>query len=130
MPGDELRLRAWDQKLNDRVTHALNGLLSPIIETRWRPCAWHEPKDLFLIRYSKDRQPSLRLHEDKSYFSCSIQLQRGRCGGEMVFPRQNFSDALVPTGSLLCWPSRITHPHQIRPVQKGQRVSLVVWTQT
>ena len=27
VPGDELRLRAWDQKLNDRVTHALNGLL-------------------------------------------------------------------------------------------------------
>ena len=61
-------------------------------------------------------------------------LARSRCGktavaGNCFFPRQNYTDRLIPLGWLLVWPSRITHPHQVTPVSgKGERVSLVVWT--
>ena len=128
VPGDELRIKRLDSKLWDGLTTALRDHLAPVINARWRPAQWKDPSDAFLIRYSTERQPTIRLHEDISYFSCSIRLRKACAGGELQFPRQNFADSLVPDGWLLCWPSRITHPHQVRPVRKGARVSLVVWT--
>ena len=128
VPGDELRIKRLDSKLWDGLVTALGDHLAPVINARWRPAHWKDPFDAFLIRYSTERQPSIRLHEDISYFSCSIRLRKACAGGELHFPRQNFADSLVPDGWLLCWPSRITHPHQVRPVRKGARVSLVVWT--
>ena len=128
VPGDELRIKRLDGLLWDGLVTALGDHLAPVINARWRPSTWKDPSDAFLIRYSTQRQPSIRLHEDISYFSCSIRLRKACAGGELYFPRQNFADSLVPDGWLLCWPSRITHPHQVRPVRKGARVSLVVWT--
>ena len=128
VPGDELRIKRLDGALWDGLTAALAEHLAPVIEARWRPSIWKHPCDAFLIRYSPESQPAIRLHEDISYFSCSIRLRKACAGGELLFPRQNFSDTLIPDGWLLCWPSRITHPHQVRPVRKGSRVSLVVWT--
>ncbi len=129
VPGDELRVRALDLELWDWLTDTLGKKLAPVVEARWRPARWSGVKDAFLIRYSKDKQPAIRLHEDKSYFSCSIRLRAACAGGALWFPRQNFSDERVPDGWLLCWPSRITHPHQVLPVRKGRRVGLVVWTE-
>lgn len=128
VPGDELRLKKLDLALWDWLGKTLKERLAPVINARWRPALWRHPSDAFLIRYSPDKQPSLRLHEDISYFSCSVRLRRSCCGGELIFPRQNFSDGLVPDGWLLVWPARITHPHQVLPVRKGKRISLVVWT--
>ena len=128
VPGDELRIKRLDGALWDGLTAALAEHLAPVIEARWRPSTWRDPCDAFLIRYSPESRPAIRLHEDISYFSCSIRLRKACAGGELLFPRQNFSDTLIPDGWLLCWPSRITHPHQVRPVRKGSRVSLVVWT--
>ena len=58
----------------------------------------------------------------------SIGTPKSSTSGELLFPRQNYADTLIPDGWLLCWPSRITHPHQVRPVRKGTRISLVVGT--
>lgn len=128
VPGDELRLKRLDGLLWDGLVTALGDHLAPVVAARWRPSTWKDPCDAFLIRYTPERQPSIRLHEDISYFSCSIRLRKACAGGELHFPRQNFADSLVPDGWLLCWPARITHPHQVRPVRKGARASLVVWT--
>ncbi len=128
VPGDELRLKRLDLALWDWLGATLKDRLGPIINARWRPALWHDLSDAFLIRYSPDKQPSLRLHEDISYLSCSVRLRRSCRGGELIFPRQNFSDGLIPDGWLLVWPARITHPHQVLPVRKGKRISLVVWT--
>ena len=128
VPGDELRVRALDSALAGWITTTLKERLAPIIDARWRPARWHDPSDTFLIRYSANRQNGIRLHEDISHFSCSIRLASARCGGELVFPRQNFSDRTVPTGWLLVWPSRITHPHMVTPVTAGERLSWTVWT--
>ena len=133
VPGDELRLNVLDLALRDWLEKTLSERLPPIVEQRWKPARWPLSKtggvkDAFLIRYSAEGQASIRLHEDRSYFSCSVRLRTACAGGELYFPRQNFNDALVPSGWLLLWPSRITHPHQVLPVSKGRRVSLVVWT--
>ena len=128
VPGDELRVQAWNEECRDQLTEHLSSVLQPIVEAVWRPARWRDPKDLFFIRHSPSGQAELRLHEDKSYLSCSIKL-RGACsGGELWFPRQNFSDSLIAPGWLIIWPSEVTHPHRVLPVKKGKRVSMVVWT--
>ena len=128
VPGDELRLNAWDAGSARLLAGYLTSVLKPIVESVWRPASWREPKDLFFIRHSPSGQAELRLHEDKSYLSCSIKL-RGACsGGDLWFPRQNFSDSLIAPGWLIIWPSTVTHPHRVLPVKKGKRVSIVVWT--
>ena len=84
---------------------------------------------MFLIRYSKDRQGQIGLHNDRSFFSCSIVLRKACCGGELTFPRQGYKDADIAVGWLLVWPAPITHPHMVQAVERGQRVSMVVWTE-
>ena len=128
VPGDELRLKKWDEVRAEEITALLNEHLPTIVESHWRPATFRPPADSFFIRYSSGGQPSIRLHEDVSYLSCSIKLRAACDGGELWFPRQNFSDRLIPAGWLLIWPSRITHPHQVLTVTKGRRISIVVWT--
>ena len=128
VPGDELRLKKWDEVRAEEITALLNEHLPAIVESHWRPATFKPPADAFFIRYSSGGQPAIRLHEDVSYLSCSIKLRAACAGGELWFPRQNFSDRLIPPGWLLIWPSRITHPHQVLTVTKGRRISIVVWT--
>ena len=130
VPGDELRLREWSAAQAKRMDDDLDRILGPVVETFWRPATWRGASDVFFIRYSKDRQPSLRLHEDISYVSCSIKLRPACAGGELWWPRQNVTDALIPVGWLVAWPSRVTHPHQVKPVTRGRRMSIVVWTKS
>ena len=129
VPGDELRLNRFDWVLHAWIIAALNDTLSPVVNSRWRPAAWHPPSDLFFIRHQRGRQDHIDLHEDISYFSGSVALQRARSGGALYFPRQNYFDEHLPLGWLLLWPSRITHPHQVLPVRAGRRVSMVMWTE-
>ena len=128
VPGDELRIKTHQAVMFASIEDELKKRLEGVIKQRWNPCVWKSVKDLFLIRYSRKAQPSIRLHEDQSYFSCSIVLKRACDGGDLYFPRQRYNDRLVEVGTLLVWPSRITHPHCVSPVKKGSRVSMVVWT--
>ena len=128
VPGDELRMRVWDASRATQFAGLLKTHLAPTVESHWRPAFWQSPSDVFFIRYSASGQAGLRLHEDKSYLSCSIKLVGACAGGQLWFPRQNFNDSLIPSGWLLMWPSRITHPHQVLPATKGRRLSIVVWT--
>ena len=129
VPGDELRLNLVDLAWWHWFEDTLKKNLAPILSQRWRPSEWSSLKDLFLIRYTIGRQPSIRLHNDISRFSCSIRIRAANTGGQLYFPYQNFSDILVANGDLLVWPARITHPHKVEPVRQGNRTSLVVWTQ-
>ena len=128
VPGDELRIKTHQAAMFDSIEVELKKRLEDVIRQRWNPCEWKSVKDLFLIRYSRKTQPSIRLHEDRSYFSCSIVLRRACDGGDLYFPRQRYNDRLVEVGTLLVWPSRVTHPHCVSPVKKGSRISMVVWT--
>ena len=128
VPGDELRYNRWRPDEAEAIKLLLQDQLAPIINARWNPAVWHAVKDLFLIRYSTGRQSQIHLHNDISHFSCSLVLLQACKGGHLLFPRQGYDDHMVEPGTLLCWPSQITHPHMVTPVKKGQRVSLVVWT--
>ena len=129
VPGDELRIKLLDSRLFRSIEEGLEKYVAPAIQQRWRPTTWKTVRDMFLIRYSTEKQAGIRLHEDISYLSCSIVLARACGGGELYFPRQGFTDRMIKPGGLLVWPSRITHPHCVTPVAKGRRVSLVVWTE-
>ena len=85
--------------------------------------------DALVQRNTKDALGSMRLYDDPgSYFSCSVKLKEPNGGGELVFPRQNYSDRLVPVGSLLVWPSQITHPYMMTKIKYGEGISLRMWT--
>lgn len=47
-------------------------------------------------------------------------------GGELFFPRQNLT-VKPETGALVLFPANFTHPHEVKPVTKGTRYSLVTW---
>ena len=128
VPGDELRVRALDRAAHEMLEALLERVARPALEARWRPATWSGLKDLFLIRYQRDRQGDIGLHCDRSHFSCSVVLRRACDGGELAFPRQSWTDADIGAGWLLAWPAPITHPHMVHPVRRGKRVSLVAWT--
>lgn len=50
----------------------------------------------------------------------------GYKGGDLVFPRQGLRFKPEP-GTLILFPSGITHPHAVEPVTEGVRHSVVCW---
>jgi predicted 2-oxoglutarate/Fe(II)-dependent dioxygenase YbiX len=48
-------------------------------------------------------------------------------GALLDFPRQQFTNAQLPVGSLLAWPSLVTHPHGSTPIISGVKYSLTIW---
>jgi len=59
--------------------------------------------------------------------SASVRLNDGYAGGALEFPRQGFNNASTPVGTLVAWPSLVTHPHRSVPVRRGVKYSLTVW---
>lgn len=58
--------------------------------------------------------------------SCSINLNSGYEGGEISF----FGNTYIPKvgqGDALLFPSNFMYPHQVLPVTKGTRYSIVTW---
>jgi predicted 2-oxoglutarate/Fe(II)-dependent dioxygenase YbiX len=58
--------------------------------------------------------------------SCSIALNDDYEGGEMVF----FSGEKIyrlSKGDIIMFPSSFTYPHQVLPITKGVRYSIVTW---
>jgi predicted 2-oxoglutarate/Fe(II)-dependent dioxygenase YbiX len=72
-------------------------------------------------------QEELRMHHDVAQVSASIKLNNDYEGAELEFPRQGFTNADVPVGDLLAWPSMVTHQHASRPLTKGVKYSLTIW---
>ncbi len=86
------------------------------------------PDDIFALKYAEETQTSLDLHHDESYISCSVKLNEDYEGAVLEFPRQEFSNADIHIGELICWPSKITHPHRSTPLTHGEKFSLTIWT--
>ena len=49
-------------------------------------------------------------------------------GAALEFPRQEFSNLDIHVGDLICWPSKITHPHRSTQLEEGEKYSLTIWT--
>lgn len=127
VPGNEISLAAISPALYQAVQDDLGVRIWPQLREVWPLIDYHGLRDAFVIRYAVGEQEELRLHHDVAQVSASVKLDGGYGGGVLEFPRQGASNAEVPVGSLLAWPSLVTHPHRSTPLTSGVKHSLTIW---
>jgi hypothetical protein len=127
VPGEEVSLAAISPRLFAAVQDDVGLRLWPTLRQRWPLIDYHGLRDAFVIRYEPGRQTELRLHHDVAQVSASVKLNDDYQGGVLEFPRQQASNADLPVGALLAWPSLVTHPHRATPVTSGVKYSLTIW---
>ena len=99
----------------------------PALLATWPAIEYAGLRDAFVIKFTPGGQAALPLHHDVAQVSASVRLNDGYEGGALEFPRQGFSTAEVPVGTLVAWPSLVTHPHRSAPVRRGVKYSLTIW---
>ena len=127
VPGHEVSLALISPRLFEAVQNDLGARIWPRLQAHWPLIDYCGLRDVFVIKYSFDSQTELRIHHDVAQVSASVKLNDDYHGAELEFPRQEFTNASVPVGSLLVWPSLVTHPHQTRPLESGVKYGLTVW---
>jgi hypothetical protein len=127
VPGHEVSLAAISPALYAHVQDDLGMRIWPQLQEVWPLIDYHGLRDAFVIRYAAGEQEELRLHHDVAQVSGSVKLDDGFSGSELRFPRQGVDNADVPVGSLLVWPSLVTHPHETAPLTSGVRHGLTIW---
>jgi hypothetical protein len=127
VPGREISLAAISPRLFEHVQDDLGRRLWPQLQTVWPLIEYHGIRDAFVIRYAPGEQTELRLHHDIAQVSGAVRLNDGYAGAELRFPRQGIDNRDVPVGSILAWPSLVTHPHEAAPLTAGVKYSLTIW---
>ena len=127
VPGYEVSLAAISPRLFEAVENDIGARMWPAIRQWWPYVDYHGLRDVFVSRYALGEQEELRMHHDVAQVSASIKLNNDYEGAELEFPRQDFTNADVPVGDVLVWPSLVTHPHASRPLRSGVKYSLTVW---
>ena len=127
IPGQEISLAAISPSLFETVQNDMGSRIWPQLQQHWPLIDYHGINDAFIIRYEVGGQEELRIHHDVAQVSASVKLNNDYTGAELQFPRQNFSNAQAPVGSLIAWPSLVTHPHLSAPITSGVKYSLTIW---
>jgi hypothetical protein len=127
VPGEEISLAAISPRLFEAVQDDVGTRLWPALRRHWPLIDYHGLRDAFVIRYEPGRQTALRLHHDVAQVSASVKLNDGYEGGVLEFPQQQTSNQSLGVGSLLAWPSLVTHPHRATAVTSGVKYSLTIW---
>ena len=127
VPGHEVSLAVISPRLFEHVIIDIGERLWPQLRQVWPYIDYHGLRDAFVIRYAIGEQESLRIHHDVAQVSASIKLNDGYEGGDLEFPLQGFSNADLPVGSVLAWPSLVTHPHQTNQLRGGVKYALTIW---
>jgi hypothetical protein len=127
VPGQEISLAAISPKLFESVQNDMGMRIWPQLQQQWPLIDYHGINDAFIIRYEVGGQEELRIHHDVAQVSASVKLNNDYTGAELQFPRQEFSNAMMPVGSLIAWPSLVTHPHLSAPITNGVKYSLTIW---
>ena len=127
VPGHEVSLATISPHLYETFQDDLGRRIWPQLQGVWPLIDYHGLRDAFVIRYAIGEQESLREHHDVAQVSGSIRLDDDHDGAELRFPRQDVDNAAVPVGSLLAWPSLVTHPHEVAPVRRGVKHGLTIW---
>ena len=122
-----MRLRELD--LGDNISKHWERSISPIIQKHWDMCGWYGLRDAFIIKYTMEGQKKLRVHTDASLVTGSVKLNDSYSGGELYFPRQDFSNKDIPVGKCILFPGQVTHCHESKPITEGTKYSLTMWTQ-
>ncbi len=127
VPGQEVSLAVISPRLFAAVQQDIGQRIWPRLREVWPFIDYHGLRDVFVIRYAAGRQEELRIHHDVAQVSASVKLNAGYEGAELAFPRQGFTNADVPVGELLAWPSLVTHPHRTERLRSGVKYALTVW---
>ena len=85
-----------------------------------------------IMRY----QPGHKFREHTDHYSGAprtlsiiIQLNDQYEGGRLSFWQGRYAPPMTEPGDAVVFPSALCFPHQVEPITKGTRYSLVVWTQ-
>lgn len=127
VPGYEVSLAVISPRLFEAVQDDLGLRIWPRLRTVWPYVDYYGLRDVFVIKYALGQQETLRIHHDVAQLSASVKLDDAYEGGELDFPRQGVTNAGVPVGHLLAWPSLVTHPHQSLQLVSGVKYSLTMW---
>ncbi len=128
VPGRELSLAAISPVLFANLEGHLRQLVVPMLRSHWPTIADAGVHDAFVIKYAAGTsRADLPLHHDVAQISGSVRLNDGYEGGVLEFPRQGFSNEKMPIGTLLVWPSLVTHPHRSSAVTRGVKYALTIW---
>ena len=127
VPGHEVSLATISPRLYQLVQDDLGARIWPQLQGVWPLIDYHGLRDAFVIRYALGEQEELRAHHDVAQVSATVKLDDDYEGAELVFPRQGVDNAIVPVGSLLAWPSLVTHPHEAAPLRRGVKHGLTIW---
>ena len=125
----DLSLAAISPRLFEAFENDIGARMWPKIRNWWPIVDYHGLRDAFVIRYALGEQEELRLHHDVAQVSASIKLNDDYEGAELEFPRQGWTNADMPVGTLVAWPSLVTHPHATRPLRSGVKYSLTIWSE-
>jgi hypothetical protein len=127
VPGHEVSLATISPVLFDAAQIDIGRRVWPILQDRWPLIEYRGLRDAFVIRYRAGEQESLRLHQDIAQVSMTVRLNEDYAGAALHFPRQGWSNAHQPIGSLIAWPSLVTHPHEALPLTSGVKYGLTIW---
>tara|TARA_Y100000356_G_scaffold132086_1_gene136819 strand:- start:103 stop:1539 length:1437 start_codon:yes stop_codon:yes gene_type:complete len=125
-PAQEIRLKElglWKELDRHWQEHIV-----PLVEKYWQPLQMYGLRDGFVMRYAMDTQVSLNLHHDASLVTGSIKLNDDYEGAELVYPRQQFSNAEIPVGKCILFPGQVSHGHECLPLKSGVKYSLTIWS--
>ena len=126
VPGQELRFK--ELSMWNEVSKHWDNSIRAVIEKYWDMCGYYGLRDAFLIKYDLKGQRKLRLHTDASLVTGSVKLNDDYTGGELYFPRQDFSNKDVPVGKCILFPGQVTHSHTSKELESGTKFSLTMWT--
>ena len=82
-----------------------------------------------LLRYKEGqyyKQHTDSFKEEPRVVSCSFALNNDYEGGEFAFFDRSLT-VRVPKGSAILFPSNFMYPHEILPITKGTRYSIITW---
>ncbi len=127
VPGHEVSLAAISPALFRAVETDVGVRVWPRLQQQWPLIEYRGLRDAFVIRYLPGEHESLRLHQDIAQVSATVRLNDGYEGAALTFPRQGVDNAAQPIGSLLAWPSLVTHPHEAAPIRSGVKYGLTIW---
>jgi len=127
VPAQEVSLATISPVLFERIQNDFGSRIWPQLKSVWPLIDYHGINDAFIIKYEVGKQEELRVHHDVAQVSASIKLNDDYEGAVLEFPRQNKSNESVPVGSMLAWPSLVTHPHASTPIRSGVKYSMTIW---
>ena len=127
VPGHEVSLATISPMLFGALQDDFGLRVWPQLQDVWPLIEYRGLRDAFVIRYRTGEQESLRLHQDIGQISGTVRLNDDYEGAALAFPRQTYDNTAQPIGSLLAWPSLVTHPHEATQLVSGTKYALTIW---